>query len=91
MIDFARIEEKLEKAFEAETPESFKQWLMTHKLRSILSDLEINLDLSIPIESFNITLESFRQKPFVNGHFKTINNNSPLSTEVTESEFDQAA
>ncbi|MBK9689088.1 MAG: hypothetical protein IPO65_15545 [Saprospiraceae bacterium] len=42
MIDFARIEEKLEKAFEAETPESFKQWLMTHKLRSILSDLEIN-------------------------------------------------
>ncbi|MBK8112354.1 MAG: hypothetical protein IPK46_19575 [Saprospiraceae bacterium] len=61
MIDFARIEEKLEKAFEAETPESFKQWLMTHKLRSILSDLEINLDLSIPIESFNITLESFRQ------------------------------
>jgi len=28
MIDFAKIEENLEKAFEAETPESFKKWLM---------------------------------------------------------------
>lgn len=26
-IDFARIEEKLEKAFEAETPVSFKKWI----------------------------------------------------------------
>lgn len=91
MIDFARIEEKLEQAFEAETPESFKHWLKAHRLRETLSDLEIDIDLTMPIESFNITSDRFWQKPFVNGRFKTRNNNSPVSTEVTESEFDQAA